>query len=1221
MVHRNRGVKFGNGTQGEVAKITNIGDFNIQGKNALRGNDSYLRLNQDGQFTSGVYTPGVFRATGVINSDVAIQTNGTTRVDSSGNLSNIGTINSGAITSSGALNLGANTITSGLINGQTISSAANFTGTLTTASQVNAASNGGSGGYISSGNYGGTGSAAYFPSGLWANGSNSWIYGAVNFNGALSGASSFSSTGNITTSGGQFNGSGAGLTGTASSLSVGGSSASSPLLSALGNYVWSAATLPTGYNQGIQSSFVSSAQGFPNYGSVMTMNTYSGGGGALQLYTPYSPTYGGNGLKVRYGNYDVSSGNSWTSWKTLWDDSNDGASSGLDADLLDGLSSASFMSSGNNASYPVTAGDGNGLKFWNGSDTYKISMGNASEYHYGPVTDYSIKNTIDSNGNTRGFTWGQNGTTPVTALNVGTGDFQTQGKITAMGTTTINNDLIVTGQGNITYNPTPNSWTPKESTRQWWSVAMSSDGSKQTAVVSNGYIYVSTDYGNTWTPKESSRNWYGIAMSSDGSKQTAIAYSGQIYVSSDYGNTWIPKESNRYWLAVTMSSDGSRQTAAVNNGQIYVSSDYGNTWTPKDSNRVWWSIDMSSDGSKQTALVNGGQIYVSTDYGNTWTPKDSNRNWVSVAMSSDGSKQTALVNGGQIYVSTDYGNTWTPKDSNRSWISVDVSSYGNKQTAVVNGGQIYISVDSGNNWSAKGPGTSWDTVAISSDGLRQTAVAYPGNYIYTLNYEPTVVVPNAKVGINTSAPQKALQVVGDIRVGAASSYGCIENFSGASIAGTCSSDERLKTAIIDLPSLLNKIKDMRIVNYKWNDIANSVYSNDTTVENTGYLAQNIEALFPEMVVTDKNGYKQVNYTGLGIYAVKGIQELAQKEASSTPILESLVTMQASTTESLSQSIASYITLASSTQSLDIRLLAIESSQVSKLSITSEGKLGIGFTAGEHPLVMLHTKDTEATSTVARFENKEGYCDIDPTTHGIVCTTNDTQRTNQYLIDTTSTVSTTTQLLTTASTSSTTLEKLTALRVVTYTLQENESAGSYAGLILSDIQTLFPDLVRVDIVGKASFSMSSFIPYIIESIKSLAMKVDDLKNKLITGEVTAKTICLGETCIDEAKLKILLQQQTLSIPDGIPSQVLGDSTSTEGVLDVATSTENNSIDISTSTESTTSVSTSTEDIIIPEGGNTTSVASTTSEDNISVDLLTTPVDNTVTEEVDTASTTP
>lgn len=114
------------------------------------------------------------------------------------------------------------------------------------------------------------------------------------------------------------------LTGTGASgtwgISISGNSAtatSSPFLSALDPYGWNASTLPTGFNNGIQSSFVSAAQGFQNYGSVMTMKTYSGGGGSLQLYVPYGPSYGGLGLQVRFGNYEVSNGNSWTSWKTL----------------------------------------------------------------------------------------------------------------------------------------------------------------------------------------------------------------------------------------------------------------------------------------------------------------------------------------------------------------------------------------------------------------------------------------------------------------------------------------------------------------------------------------------------------------------------------------------------------------------------------------------------------------------------------------------------------------------------------------------------------------------------------------------------------------------------------------------------------------------------------------------------------------------------------------
>ncbi len=39
----------------------------------------------------------------------------------------------------------------------------------------------------------------------------------------------------------------------------------------------------------------------------------------------------------------------------------------------------------------VTAGNGNGICFWTDCTNYKISMGNAADYLYGTVSDYSIK--------------------------------------------------------------------------------------------------------------------------------------------------------------------------------------------------------------------------------------------------------------------------------------------------------------------------------------------------------------------------------------------------------------------------------------------------------------------------------------------------------------------------------------------------------------------------------------------------------------------------------------------------------------------------------------------------------------------------------------------------------------------------------------------------------------------------------------------------------------
>jgi len=45
---------------GNVMTIANNGDIAMNGKHAFRGNDAWLRLNQNGEFTSGVHTPGLF---------------------------------------------------------------------------------------------------------------------------------------------------------------------------------------------------------------------------------------------------------------------------------------------------------------------------------------------------------------------------------------------------------------------------------------------------------------------------------------------------------------------------------------------------------------------------------------------------------------------------------------------------------------------------------------------------------------------------------------------------------------------------------------------------------------------------------------------------------------------------------------------------------------------------------------------------------------------------------------------------------------------------------------------------------------------------------------------------------------------------------------------------------------------------------------------------------
>jgi len=84
-----------------------------------------------------------------------------------------------------------------------------------------------------------------------------------------------------------------------------------------------------------------------------------------------------------------------------------------------------------NANYlATTAGNDYGLRFWNGSHSYSIEMGNASDYKYGAVTDYSIKFSM-SNTATRGFTFGVVDATPTLSIQATTGTLQSAGQIIA----------------------------------------------------------------------------------------------------------------------------------------------------------------------------------------------------------------------------------------------------------------------------------------------------------------------------------------------------------------------------------------------------------------------------------------------------------------------------------------------------------------------------------------------------------------------------------------------------------------------------------------------------------------------------------------------------------------------------------------------------------------------------------------------------------------------
>ncbi len=97
-------------------------------------------------------------------------------------------------------------------------------------------------------------------------------------------------------------------------------------------------------------------------------------------------------------------------------------------------------------------------------------------------------------------------------------------------------------------------------------------------------------------------------------------------------------------------------------------------------------------------------------------------------------------------------------------------------------------------------------------------------------------------------------------------------FGSGATALVCSSDERLKTNVVSLPSSLDAINRLRPVTYNWKNPAASQN------QNIGFIAQEMQQVFPQFVsvVDSKTGYLGVNYAGLVVPAIKAIQELDMK---------------------------------------------------------------------------------------------------------------------------------------------------------------------------------------------------------------------------------------------------------------------------------------------------------------------------------------------------------
>jgi hypothetical protein len=140
-----------------------------------------------------------------------------------------------------------------------------------------------------------------------------------------------------------------------------------------------------------------------------------------------------------------------------------------------------------------------------------------------------------------------------------------------------------------------------------------------------------------------------------------------------------------------------------------------------------------------------------------------------------------------------------------------------------------------------------------------------------------IIFNDGDVGIGVTSGTVSLadklRVNGDIRIGDFStSFGCVKDNGANVIAGTCSSDLRLKKNITPYSNVLSAFSKLRPVRFDWR--ADEFKERDLgTNRSFGLIAQEVETAFPDLVVTGKDGMKAVNYSKLPLLTIQAVNEL------------------------------------------------------------------------------------------------------------------------------------------------------------------------------------------------------------------------------------------------------------------------------------------------------------------------------------------------------------
>ena len=199
-------------------------------------------------------------------------------------------------------------------------------------------------------------------------------------------------------------------------------------------------------------------------------------------------------------------------------------------------------------------------------------------------------------------------------------------------------------------------------------------------------------------------------------------------------------------------------------------------------------------------------------------------------------------------------------------------------------------------------GANITNIVLFTQGESDTAEGYlgtGGSGVLNAAFKKSFVVGtknNSPLVLNTNDTERMrIDANGNVGIGTTDCpdeyklnvNGVIRATNGTADSWTSTSDRRWKKDIKTLDNSLDKIATLRGVSYLWrvDDFPNKNFSDGTQL---GVIAQEIEAVFPELVHTDKKGYKSVQYSNIVAPLIEAIKTLKHQNEAQQDQITSLI---------------------------------------------------------------------------------------------------------------------------------------------------------------------------------------------------------------------------------------------------------------------------------------------------------------------------------------------